>query len=105
VEGAVVGASLSCVLLRLLLPDQNAAFSLLPLQYNHPQNENYQLPPQSEDAANLLTGCADGTAALFSLTGQQLRKLEGHTDRLGRVAWHPMGRHVVGWWVGLGASR
>lgn len=51
--------------------------------------------PQSPDAANLLTGCADGSAALWSIKGQQLAKLEGHTDRLGRVAWHPMGRHVV----------
>lgn len=50
---------------------------------------------QSEDAANILTGCADGSAALFSIRGQQLQKLEGHTDRLGRVAWHPMGRHVA----------
>ncbi|KAI8471206.1 MAG: WD40-repeat-containing domain protein [Monoraphidium minutum] len=49
----------------------------------------------SEGAANLLTGCADGSAALFSLDGTQLAKLEGHTDRLGRVAWHPMGRHVA----------
>lgn len=50
---------------------------------------------QPEGAANILTGCADGSAALFSADGQQLLRLEGHTERLGRVAWHPMGRHVV----------
>ena len=53
------------------------------------------LGAHSPDAANLITGCADGTAALFTLEGKQLLKLEGHTDRLGRVAWHPMGRHVA----------
>lgn len=41
------------------------------------------------------TGCADGTAALLSEGGKLLRKLEGHTDRLGRVAFHPMGHHFV----------
>ncbi|GBF89870.1 U4,U6 small nuclear ribonucleoprotein [Raphidocelis subcapitata] len=50
---------------------------------------------QPEGAANILTGCADGSAALFALDGQQLQKLEGHTERLGRVAWHPMGQHVA----------
>ncbi|KAF8062934.1 hypothetical protein HT031_003773 [Scenedesmus sp. PABB004] len=43
----------------------------------------------------LATGCADGTAALWTERGRQLRKLEGHTDRLGRVAFHPMGRHLA----------
>lgn len=43
----------------------------------------------------LATGCADSTAALWSESGKLLRKLEGHTDRLGRVAFHPMGHHLV----------
>ena len=63
--------------------------------------------PQSEEAATLLTGCADGTAALFDAGGRCLRKLEGHMERLGRVAWHPMGRHVVRWrglYAGLPSS-
>jgi hypothetical protein len=41
------------------------------------------------------TGCADGSAALWTEGGKLLRKLEGHTDRLGRVAFHPMGLHFV----------
>lgn len=44
------------------------------------------------------TGCADGSAALWSESGKLLRKLEGHTDRLGRVAFHPMGMHFVSVW-------
>eukprot|EP00775_Hariotina_reticulata_P005163 gene5163-5401_t len=43
----------------------------------------------------LATGCADGTAALWTEHGKLLRKLEGHTDRLGRVAFHPMGHHLA----------
>ncbi len=43
----------------------------------------------------LATGCADGTAALWSERGSCLRKLTGHTDRLGRIAFHPMGHHLV----------
>lgn len=49
----------------------------------------------SSDTVALGTGCADGTAALWSEGGKLLRKLEGHTDRLGRVAFHPMGMHFV----------
>jgi WD40 repeat protein len=41
------------------------------------------------------SGCADGSAALWTEGGKLLRKLEGHTDRLGRVAFHPMGMHFV----------
>jgi hypothetical protein len=49
----------------------------------------------------LATGSADCTGAIWSADGAQLRKLEGHTDRLARVAWHPMGRHLVGGLQGL----
>ena len=38
-----------------------------------------------------MTGCADGTARVWSSSGQLLRTLTGHTDRLGRVAMHPDG--------------
>jgi U4/U6 small nuclear ribonucleoprotein PRP4 len=43
----------------------------------------------------LATGCADSTAALWTESGKLLRKLTGHTDRLARVAFHPMGHHLV----------
>ncbi|KAF6260005.1 WD40-repeat-containing domain protein [Scenedesmus sp. NREL 46B-D3] len=43
----------------------------------------------------LATGCADGTAALWTEDGKLLRKLQGHTDRLARVAFHPMGHHLA----------
>jgi U4/U6 small nuclear ribonucleoprotein PRP4 len=43
----------------------------------------------------LATGCADGTVSLWTRGGQALSRLEGHTDRCGRIAFHPMGRHLV----------
>lgn len=49
----------------------------------------------SSGTVALGTGCADGSAALWSEGGKLLRKLEGHTERLGRVAFHPMGLHFV----------
>lgn len=30
--------------------------------------------------------------------GKVVRTLTGHTNRLGRVAFHPMGQHLVGAW-------
>jgi len=58
----------------------------------------------SSDTVALGTGCADGTAALWSEGGKLLRKLEGHTDRLGRVAFHPMGMHFVSGAAGCAAG-
>lgn len=49
----------------------------------------------ASETVALATGCADSSAALWSESGKLLRKLEGHTDRLGRVAFHPMGHHLV----------
>ncbi|WIA19731.1 hypothetical protein OEZ85_005656 [Tetradesmus obliquus] len=43
----------------------------------------------------LATGCADSTAALWTEGGKLLRKLTGHTERLARVAFHPMGHHLA----------
>lgn len=67
----------------------------------HP-NARPQLHLQQQGAASgisetvaLGTGCADGSAALWTEGGKLLRRLEGHTDRLGRVAFHPMGLHFV----------
>lgn len=40
-----------------------------------------------------LTGSADCTARIWSQTGKLLQILQGHADRLARVACHPMGRH------------
>ncbi|GAX79451.1 hypothetical protein CEUSTIGMA_g6892.t1 [Chlamydomonas eustigma] len=50
---------------------------------------------QSPEAVNLATGCANSTAALLSASGQVLQRLTGHTDRLARTAFHPMGRHLA----------
>ncbi|KAK9810076.1 hypothetical protein WJX72_004396 [[Myrmecia] bisecta] len=49
---------------------------------------------QSPDSVNLVTASADTTARLWSADGRLLRSLTGHADRLGRVAYHPMGCHV-----------
>lgn len=49
-------------------------------------------PGQSEEAPILATGGADTTARLWAASGRLLHTLTGHTDRLGRVAMHPMGR-------------
>ncbi|CAL8460668.1 g198 [Coccomyxa elongata] len=51
-------------------------------------------PGQGEDAPALVTGGVDSTARLWSASGKQLRIMTGHTDRLGRVAVHPMGQHL-----------
>ena len=47
-----------------------------------------------EEAVTLATGATDATAKLWSGEGKLLRTLTGHSDRLGRVAFHPMGRHL-----------
>ncbi|KAG2441873.1 hypothetical protein HXX76_003480 [Chlamydomonas incerta] len=43
----------------------------------------------------LATGASDGVCRLYSGSGEVVRALEGHTDRLARVAFHPMGGHVA----------
>lgn len=47
-----------------------------------------------EAAVTLASGATDATAKLWSGNGKLLRTLTGHTDRLGRIAFHPMGRHL-----------
>ena len=39
------------------------------------------------------SGAADGTACLWTAQGKLLHQLRGHTQRLGRVAFHPAGAH------------
>lgn len=56
-----------------------------------------------EAAVTLATGATDATAKLWSADGKLLRTLSGHSDRLGRIAFHPMGRHLGGW-VGMGVG-
>ncbi|KAL3132459.1 hypothetical protein ABBQ32_009012 [Trebouxia sp. C0010 RCD-2024] len=51
-------------------------------------------PAQTPASVQLVTASADKTARLFSGEGKQLGTLQGHEGRLGRVAFHPMGRHV-----------
>lgn len=43
----------------------------------------------------LATASVDRTARLFSGTGKLLRILVGHEDRLARMAFHPMGKHLA----------
>jgi U4/U6 small nuclear ribonucleoprotein PRP4 len=43
----------------------------------------------------LATGAVDTSARLWSASGRLLRTLLGHSDRLGRVAMHPMGAHLA----------
>ena len=45
----------------------------------------------------LATASADRCAILWGASGRVLRRLLGHTDRLARLAFHPMGAHLVGW--------
>ena len=47
-----------------------------------------------EATVTLASGATDATAKLWSADGHLLRTLAGHSDRLGRVAFHPMGRHL-----------
>ena len=47
------------------------------------------------DAARLMTASADGTATLWSMSGQSRATLKGHLARLARCAWHPSGALVA----------
>mmetsp|Transcript_33197 Transcript_33197/g.86094 ORF Transcript_33197/g.86094 Transcript_33197/m.86094 type:complete len:529 (-) Transcript_33197:43-1629(-) len=47
----------------------------------------------SPELINLGAACADGNAYLFSATGKKLVTLQGHTARLARCRFHPMGHH------------
>ncbi|EFN58103.1 hypothetical protein CHLNCDRAFT_20357 [Chlorella variabilis] len=47
-----------------------------------------------ETGVALASGATDATAKLWSGEGKLLRTLVGHSDRLGRIAFHPMGRHL-----------
>ncbi|GMH40875.1 hypothetical protein BSKO_08779 [Bryopsis sp. KO-2023] len=49
----------------------------------------------SGDVLSLATASADSTAKLWTNTGKLLKTLEGHTDRLARIAFHPMGKHLA----------
>ncbi|GFR45922.1 hypothetical protein Agub_g7380 [Astrephomene gubernaculifera] len=49
----------------------------------------------SEGAVNLASAASDGVARLYTGKGELLRSLEGHTERLGRLAFHPMGQHLA----------
>lgn len=49
---------------------------------------------EDSNTVHLATGSVDCTARLWSFGGTRLRTLEGHTDRLARIAMHPMGAHL-----------
>lgn len=49
---------------------------------------------EDSKSVNLATGSVDCSARLWSWSGTLLRSLEGHTDRLARIAMHPMGAHL-----------
>ncbi|KAG2485719.1 hypothetical protein HYH03_015603 [Edaphochlamys debaryana] len=46
-------------------------------------------------ALALASGASDGVARLYSGAGTLLRSLEGHQERLARLAFHPMGQHLA----------
>eukprot|EP00210_Caulerpa_lentillifera_P004040 g3854.t2 len=48
-----------------------------------------------EQCLAFATGAADCTAKLWSGSGVLLHELTGHTERLGRIAFHPMGSHLA----------
>eukprot|EP00891_Asterochloris_glomerata_P000483 jgi/Astpho2/483/e_gw1.00011.43.1_t len=50
---------------------------------------------QQQKVLALATAGSDCTAKLFSGQGDLLRTLTGHTLRLGRLAFHPMGQHLA----------
>ncbi len=52
-------------------------------------------PGRACAALALASGSADTTARLWGADGRLLRELCGHTDRLGRIAFHPAGRHLA----------
>ncbi len=49
---------------------------------------------EESKTVHLATGSVDCTARLWSWSGARLGSLEGHTDRLARIAMHPMGAHL-----------
>ncbi|KAI3428827.1 hypothetical protein D9Q98_007644 [Chlorella vulgaris] len=57
----------------------------------HPQAPSTAERPQT---VALATGATDATAKLWSGEGKLLHTFAGHADRLGRIAFHPMGRHL-----------
>lgn len=46
-----------------------------------------------ENSVAFGTGCTDCGACLWSASGQLLHRLTGHTNRLGKVAFHPCGSY------------
>jgi len=53
------------------------------------------LPGSEPETAGLVTASADCSARVWSLGGQLLHTLEGHTDRLARTEFHPHGGLVA----------
>ncbi|CAE8591786.1 unnamed protein product, partial [Polarella glacialis] len=52
--------------------------------------------PFEGNTVRLASACADGRINLWSLNeSQPINVLEGHEDRVNRVAFHPMGEHLV----------
>jgi len=53
-------------------------------------------PPFEGDTVRLASASADGRINLWSLSeSTPLNVLEGHEDRVNRIAFHPMGEHLV----------
>ena len=51
-------------------------------------------PAEEGDVLQVATACCDSTARLWSKSGKLLHTLEGHTDRLARISFHPSGTCV-----------
>ena len=48
-----------------------------------------------KDTVIIASGATDSVVKLWSGNGTLLHTLTGHSDRLGRIAFHPMGQHVA----------
>jgi len=60
----------------------------------HPQCKG--TPPFEGNTVRLASGSADSRINLWSLSDSQpVNVLEGHEDRVNRIAFHPMGEHLI----------
>lgn len=83
----------------LLSPTPPTYLPLPPSQYHTERATDIAFHPLScttldPEAANIATASADCQAVLWSLSGRLVAKLEGHLDRLARLAFHPSGRYL-----------
>lgn len=81
-----------CILMPWLMKNQQPFQLLQDLQIQLPSFGAARVRKLEYSSAN-----ADAYIDFLVHSGDLLSTLEGHTDRLARIAFHPMGRHMVGW--------